>query len=196
MYKPCFRNKSCNQCDVFFRRQMEFSPDEIEAMVLYQVSVVAGFARSLGGELVHVKPHGAMYNHAAKDITSARAIARGVSRFSKGIILVGLAGSKLIEAGFEIGLCVANEGFPDRLYQADGTLMPRKVEGSVITDSKKVAEQAVRLATRGIEYDVNGDKKNIPIDTICIHGDNPAAVQIARAICQHLSEAQIELRHL
>lgn len=115
----------------FGRRSMDLSPDEVESIVLYQVGALAGFARAAGAELAHVKPHGALYNQAATDRASAQAIARDVARFSKNLILVGLAGSVLIEAGVEAGLRVANEGFPDRAYNPDGTLTSRRMPGAV-----------------------------------------------------------------
>ena len=158
----------------FGRREMSLSEEEVEASVLYQVGALAAFARAGGGEVIHVKPHGALYNRAAKDRALAGAVARGVARFSQQLILVGLAGSVLVEAGQEAGLRVANEGFPDRAYNSDGSLMSRRLPGSVLESPGEVAAQAVRLIKEGA--------RGLPVHTLCIHGDNPAAVENAKAI--------------
>jgi UPF0271 protein len=165
----------------FGRREMALSSEEVEAMVLYQVSALAGFARGAGVEVAHVKPHGALYNQAAVDRTLAEAIARGVKRFSPDVILVGLAGSELIRAGREAGLRTASEGFPERGYNANGTLMSRKLPGALIDSPAEAAANAVRLARPG------------GVQTLCIHGDNPAAVKIAQAIRIELMANQIEV---
>ena len=116
----------------FGRRVLDLTAEEVEAFTLYQVSALAGFARANGTELAHVKPHGALYNQAARDRGLADAIASGVKRFSPGLVLVGLAGSALIEAGQAAGLRVANEGFPDRAYNPDGSLRSRRLPGAVL----------------------------------------------------------------
>src|SRR6185503_8620770 len=115
------------------------SVDEVEAMVLYQVSALAGFAKAAGAEMTHVKPHGALYTQAAGDRALAHAVARGVARFSKELILVGLAGSALVAAGVVEGLKVANEGFPDRAYNPDGTLVSRRAPGALVQFPDDVA---------------------------------------------------------
>lgn len=170
----------------FGRREMSLSEEEVESSVLYQVGALAAFARAGGAEVVHVKPHGALYNLAATDRALAGAVARGVARFSKRLILVGLAGSVLIDAGAEVGLRVANEGFPDRAYNADGSLMSRRLPGSVLESPDEVAAQAVRL--------INEGARGLPVHTLCIHGDNPAAVDNAKAIRAALEEAGIEIQ--
>lgn len=174
----------------FGRREMSLSPDEVEAMIVYQVSALAGFAKSEGAELIHVKPHGALYNQAAKDRELANAIARGVKRFSQELILVGLAGSMLIEAGIGAGLRVANEGFPERGYNADGSLMSRKLKGSIIESPEEAAANALRMATDGLK--ING--LTIKVETLCIHGDNARAVEIARAVREALVANEIEVK--
>lgn len=166
----------------FGRREMTLSPDEVEAMIVYQVSALAGFAKSEGAELIHVKPHGALYNRAAQDGDLANAIARGVKRFSQELILVGLAGSKLIEAGIGVGLRVANEGFPERGYNADGSLMSRKLNGAIIESPQEAAANAIKLIHER------------EMDTLCIHGDNARAVEIARAIRDALMTKRVEVK--
>jgi UPF0271 protein len=177
----------------FGRRAMQLTPDEIENTVLYQVGALAAFARSVGAELAHVKPHGALYNMAGKDIEVARAVARGVARFDSNLIVVGLAGSALIEAAREAGLRAAREGFADRAYEADGSLRSRKLEGAVIHDPEAAAERAVRIACDGIVTAYTGEEVSLRVDTICVHGDTPGAVEIVRAIRRRLAEAGVEV---
>jgi UPF0271 protein len=177
----------------FGRRQMQLSPEEIENYVLYQVGALGAFVRSAGAKLAHVKPHGALYNAAAKDIEMARAIARGVARVRSDLILVGLAGSVLIEAAQEAGLRVAREGFADRAYNPDGTLRSRKLPGAVIGEPAMAAERAVRIARDGSVVAYTGEEVSLRVDTICVHGDTPTAVEIVRAIRQKLEEAEIEV---
>jgi UPF0271 protein len=176
----------------FGRREMSLSPDEVEAMIVYQVSALWGFVKSESAELIHVKPHGALYNQAAKDRDLAEAIARGVKRFSQELILVGLAGSKLIESGIGVGLRVANEGFPERGYNADGSLMSRKLRGAIIESPEEAAANALRMAREGLM--TNGLK--IEVETLCIHGDNARAVEIARAVRGMLTKNEIDVKSL
>src|SRR5262245_62770671 len=130
----------------FGRAAVELPAEAVENLVLYQVAALDGFVRSRGGTLTHVKPHGALYHAGAEFPDVARAIAEGVRRFRPGLVLVGAAGSMLIEAGREAGLEVAEEAFADRRYQTDGGTVPRGQPGAVITDPDEAAEQAVRLA--------------------------------------------------
>ena len=181
----------------FGRRPMQASPAEVEADVLYQVGAVAGFARAHGVELVHVKPHGALYHQAVGDPELARALARGVARFSKELILVGLAtSSTLREAAQTEGLRFAGEAFTDRVYNPDGTLQSRRLPGSVITDSSQAAVQAVAIAVQGKVRAHDGSAVTVRAETLCLHGDNPSAVQNARAVRQALLEAGVEVRSL
>ncbi len=162
----------------FGRREMLLPADDIEALILYQLGALYAIAKSEGVELHHVKPHGALYNQAAKDRTLANAIARAVKRFSGDLILFGLAGSGLIEAGVEAGLKVANEGFPDRNYNPDGTLVSRKEPHAIIMSSEEVAKHAVDLIQNGILF---GDVR-VKVDTLCLHGDHPNAAQNAKLV--------------
>ena len=129
-------------------------------------------------ELIHVKPHGAIYNQAAQDRELANSIARAVKRFSVDLVLVGLAGSRLIEAGLEVGLRVANEGFPDRNYNPDGTLVSRKESHAIIESPDEVAKHAMELIQNGI---LVGEKR-VRVDTLCLHGDHPRVVENAKLI--------------
>jgi 5-oxoprolinase (ATP-hydrolysing) subunit A len=166
----------------FGRREIKIDPAEAEAMVLYQVGALAAFVRAEGLALNHVKPHGALYNQAAQDADLAEAIARAVKRFSVDLILVGLAGSGLLDAGRAIGLRVAGEAFPDRAYNPDGTLMSRHLPGAVLGDPQGAAANAVRLTREGIRF---GGRVVHP-DTLCLHGDSPGAVEKARLVRETL----------
>lgn len=176
----------------FGRRHIDLTPQEIRDMILYQLGALDAFARVFGTPLVHVKPHGALYNLATKDVEAAAAIAGAVFDFDPSLIFVGLAGSKLIEAGQGLGLRVANEGFPDRAYLPTGQLMPRNQEGAVIHDPKAVAEKALLLVQDGL----NIMGKKIRIDTLCLHGDHVHAVENARAVCHRLQSEGITLSAL
>jgi 5-oxoprolinase (ATP-hydrolysing) subunit A len=162
----------------FGRREMSLPPEAVEALILYQVGALAAIAKAEGVELYHVKPHGAIYNQAAKDSALANVIAGAVKRFSGDLILVGLAGSALIDAGIEVGLKVANEGFPDRNYNPDGTLVSRKESHAIIESPEEVARHARQLIQDGILF---GDKL-VRVDTLCLHGDHPHVVENAKLL--------------
>ena len=177
----------------FGRRAMQLSPEEIGDYILYQVGALAAFARAAGVGLVHVKPHGALYNMAAKDAELAKAIVHGIAGFSKDLITVCLAGSTMIGAAEEAGLRAAQEGFADRAYNPDGTLQSRKQPGSVIHDPQRAAERAVAMVRDGVVVAYTGEEIPLRVDTICVHGDSPGAVQIAKTICTELEAAGIEV---
>jgi 5-oxoprolinase (ATP-hydrolysing) subunit A len=169
----------------FGRRAMDLTPEEVEAMVLYQIGAVYGFVKAAGGNLSHVKPHGALYNQAASSPALARAICRAVTRFSQELILVGLAGSRLIAIGLEEGLRVAAEGFPERGYNPDGTLISRRLPGAMINDPTEAAKNALKLANEGI---TGPDGQVWRIDTLCIHGDSARGLENARAVRENLEQ--------
>jgi len=166
----------------FGRRAVEMAFDALENLVLFQVAALDGFVRSRGGTLTHVKPHGALYHGGAEFPDVARAIAEGVRRFRTSLVLVGAAGSMLIEAGRDAGLPVAEEAFADRRYLPDGSLVPRGQPGAVITDPEESAAQALRLARDRSVVAVDGSTIEIRADTICLHGDTPGAERIAARI--------------
>jgi UPF0271 protein len=180
----------------FGRVLVEMSADEIENLVVYQIAALAGFVRSRGGRMTHVKPHGALYHSGAEFPDVARAIAEGVRRVGTDLVLVGAAGSMLIGAGQEAGLPVAEEAFADRRYRADGTLVPRGRPGAVIVDPEEAAEQAVGLARDGIAVAEDSSRLSIRADTICLHGDTPGAVEIARRIHERFRTAGIRIAPL
>lgn len=180
----------------FGRVALEMAADEIENLVVYQVSALAGFVRSRGGRLTHVKPHGALYHSGAEFPDVARAIAEGVRRVGTDLVLVGAAGSMLIGAGLEAELAVAEEAFADRRYRADGTLVPRGCAGALITDPDAAAEQAVALARDGAVIAEDGSRIAVRADTICLHGDTPGAAEIARRIHERFRTAGIRIAPL
>jgi len=173
----------------FGRRDMALSPKETEALVLYQIGALAAFAKAEGMELRHVKPHGALYNQSAKDAGLAEAVARAVKRFSVELALVGLAGSRSVEAARGMGLRVLEEGFPDRGYTPDGQLIPRSQAGAILPSVEAVAAHAVSLAMDGIAL----GEKRIRVDTLCLHGDNAHAAENARRVRSALETAGVEV---
>jgi UPF0271 protein len=170
----------------FGRKPQRMSLSAVEALVVYQVAALEGTVRSRGGKLFYVKPHGALYNQAAEDLDLAGAIARAIQRLNPGLVLVGLAGSSLIEAARKSGLRVAEEAFADRRYLADGKLSPRSRPGSVLEDPVEAAAQALLIAKNGVVIAEDGSRISLRADTICLHGDTPGARSIASVIRQKL----------
>jgi UPF0271 protein len=179
----------------FGRRVMQITREEARDYILYQIGALRAFAEALGVRLQHVKPHGAMYNAAVKDQELSLGIAEGVADAGGDLILVGLPGSELIKAGEEVGLRVAREAFSDRAYNEDGTLVSRKIAGSLITDPEAVAERVFGF-TRGTVKAITGKEIRIEADTICLHGDTPEAGAIARRVRERLEAAGIAPRAL
>jgi UPF0271 protein len=175
----------------FGRRFLDATPEEVYDMTVYQIGALAAFVKAEGGKLHHVKPHGALYNTAARDPKIAEAIAEAVYRVDPELILFGLSGSALIEAGRRIGLRVANEVFADRTYQADGSLTPRSVAGALITDEEAAAEQVLSMVREGRVRTLQGTYVAVAADTICIHGDGPNAVGFAKRLGERLRQAGV-----
>jgi UPF0271 protein len=180
----------------FGRRDLDMAPDELEASIVYQVGAVAAFAADAGVPLRHVKPHGALYNAAARDSGLAGVVARAVARVSLSLVLIGLAGSKLIAEGQRAGLRTAAEGFADRAYEADGSLRSRRLDGAVHADPAVVAAQALSIVRDGHVRSVDGADVPVQADTICIHGDSPGAADFARAIREALAAAGVTVAAL
>ncbi len=177
----------------FGRRDMALTPDEVYACVLYQVGALAAFCRAVGVPLHHVKPHGQLYNRAARDAAAAEAVARAVADFDPALVLVGLAGSELVRAGRAAGLVCAEEFFADRGYTAAGTLVKRGEPGAFVTDAAAAAERTVRALEWGSVRSVDGVEVPVHVDTVCIHGDSPHAVQFARGLRAALEERGVEI---
>jgi UPF0271 protein len=161
----------------FGRRTMEITPEEAYELTVYQLGAVYAFAKSEGGVVAHVKPHGALYNMAAKSRPLADAIAEAVYKVEPSIMLFGLAGSELIRAGGAIGLRTISEVFADRSYEADGSLTPRGAEGAVIADPARAAEQAIRMIKIGEVITRQRSSFILQADSVCVHGDTPGAVE-------------------
>ncbi len=175
----------------FGRREMRISPAEAFAMTLYQVGALHAFAQAAGARLAHVKPHGALYNMAARDPALADAIAAAVRGFDPRLLLVGLAGSELPRAGVRAGLRVAHEAFPDRRYAADGTLVPRQAPDAVIDEPAAAVAQALRMVLQGDVATREGSVHALHADTLCVHGDHAGAVALARALRHALAGAGV-----
>ena len=166
----------------FGRREMAITPNEAYALVVYQVGALQAFATAERTRVAHVKPHGALYNMAARDAALADAIAQAVRDVDARLILVGLARSELTRAGERADLAVAHEAFCDRRYEADGTLSPRREPGAVIADPAAAVAQAVALATTGQIASRDGKPLRIAATTLCVHGDKPNAAEFAQRL--------------
>ena len=178
----------------FGRRDIEVSPQDVYDMVVYQVGALAAIAAARGATLRHVKPHGALYNMAAVRRPLAAPVARAVRDVDHRLVLFGLAGSALVDAGRDAGLAVAEEVFADRRYTAQGTLVARGEPGAVIDRAEAAVRQAVRMVREGIVESIDGREISVRADTICIHGDTPGAGEHARRLRAALHEAGIEVR--
>jgi UPF0271 protein len=170
----------------FGRRAMGLSPAEIEAELLYQIGAVAGFCRAEGVALHHVKPHGALYNRAAVDEAAAAAIARAVWRFDSGLILYAPPNSALQRAGEAQGLTVWCEVFADRGYRADGTLVPRSEPGALLHDLAAAEAQVMQMLREGTVTALTGEQVPVRAETVCLHGDGPEALALARRLSDRL----------
>ncbi len=177
----------------FGRREVNITPAEAHVQTLYQLGALHAFACAANTRLHHVKPHGALYNMAARDHGLADAIAQAVADFDPAIILVGLAGSALIGAGRSKGLCVQSEAFCDRRYRADGSLTPRSEAGAVIEDIDEAVAQAVSIATRGEAVAGDGGRVSMQADTLCVHGDRTDAAALAERLRGALEAAGVEI---
>ncbi len=177
----------------FGRRDMKVTSEEAKCYIKYQIGALWAFAESNGIKLQHVKPHGALYNMAAKDKELAKAIAEAIYEVDKSLILVGLANSEMIRAGKEVGLKTANEVFADRAYNEDGTLVSRTKEGAVIHDRDLAISRVVRMVKEGKVTAITGEDIDIQADSICVHGDNPQAVTFVELIRRTLENAGIEV---
>ena len=180
----------------FGRRNMTCSPAEVKAYVKYQLGALMAFAAAHGMKMQHCKPHGALYNMAGKDAALARAIAEAIAEVDSSIILLALAGSQMIKAGEEAGLRVASEVFADRAYQADGSLVPRKQPGAVIHDTDEAIARTIRMVKEGKVTAITGEDVPLKADSICVHGDNPSAVEFVRNIRARLEAEGVTIAPL
>lgn len=172
---------------------MDIAPSDVYNMVVYQVGALAAFAKAAGTRLQHVKPHGAMYNMAAKDAKLAEAIAQAVYDVDKDLILYAQGGTESIKAAEKIGLRTASEVFADRSYQDDGTLTPRSQPGSMITDEEKSIAQVLSMVLEGKVTALSGKVIPVKADSICLHGDGPKALVFANKIRSVLLENGVKV---
>jgi UPF0271 protein len=172
--------------DGFGRTSRDVSPDEVMNLVLYQVGALDAILAPLGGDLHHVKPHGALYNQAAVDRSLAVAIIAGIRAFHPTLRLVGLAGSAMEQAARALGHPFTAEAFADRRYRADGSLLPRQEAGAVLTDPQAVAEQVRRLVTNSEVLADDGTALKISFESLCVHGDTPGAPALAARVRREL----------
>lgn len=177
----------------FGRREMHVSAHEVYAMTLYQVGALHAFVHAAGSRMTHVKPHGALYNMAARDRALADAIASAVRQFDPRLRLTGLADSVLIDAGRQLGLPVTAEAFADRRYCADGTLAPRSDAGAVIEELSVATAQAIDIALEGTVLTVEDTRIKVDADTLCVHGDGTHAVALARQLRAALDAAGVRV---
>ena len=180
----------------FGRLELKLSPEEVAASVFAQVRALAHIAKECGAIVAHVKPHGALYNQAVKNRELAKAIADGVARWSLEAVLVGLAGSPMLDVFREAGLRVAAEAFADRRYEPDGTLRSRKFEDALIRDPAEAANQALGMVQRGVVTASDGSEVAVNAQTICIHGDTPGSIEIAAEVARVLKAARIAIAPL
>lgn len=180
----------------FGRRNMVVTPEEAKAYVKYQLGALLAFTKAQGMKLQHVKPHGALYNMAAVDEKLSKAMCEAVYEVDRDIIFMGLAGSKMISAAEEIGLKTASEVFADRAYNEDGTLVSRKLPGSMIKDKDLAIKRVVRMVKEGKVETINGTDITIKADSICVHGDNPKALEFVKNIRETLVAEGVEIKNL
>jgi len=179
----------------FGRRAIQLDANEVYAIVLYQVGALRAFAEAAGSRLNHVKPHGALYNTAAKDRALASAIAGAVRDAGDNLVLVGLSGSHLIDEGRQLGLRTLSEVFADRTYQDDGTLTPRTAANALISDTAGAIKQVLQMVGEGTVTAVSGKTILVEAQTICIHGDGAHALTFARSLAEQLHQHHVSIKH-
>ena len=175
----------------FGRRSMDVPPGELRDEVLYQLAALHGLARVAGTAVRYVKPHGALYNRIVRDVAQANAVVDAVAAFDPTLALLGLAGSAVERAAGEAGLRFVREAFVDRGYRADGSLVPRTEPGAVLSDETEIAARAVRMVTEGRVVAADGSDIPVTVDSLCVHGDTPGAVAMARAVREALAAADV-----
>ncbi|MFQ5899365.1 MAG: 5-oxoprolinase subunit PxpA [Candidatus Methylomirabilia bacterium] len=176
----------------FGRRRMDVSPEEVKDYLCYQTGALREFVRGAGAELQHLKPHGILYNMMERD--ESLAAAAGEAARESGLILLTLASGRYDQTCRKMGIRVASEGFADRAYNVDGTLVSRRIPGSLITDPGRAAAQAVKMAMEGKVRTIDGVEIDISVQTICCHGDTPGAERIVRAVREGLEKAGCQAR--
>ncbi|WP_328882969.1 LamB/YcsF family protein [Streptomyces sp. NBC_00299] len=177
----------------FGRRAMDVPPAELAAEVAYQIGALAVFARAAGTRVSYVKPHGALYNRVVHDEEQAGAVVDGVLLADAALPVLGLPGSRLLELAAKAGLGAVKEAFADRAYTEQGTLVPRGQEGAVVTDPEAVVERSVGLARSGVVTSHSGVPVAVRARSLCLHGDTPGAVELARLVRARLEESGVRV---
>jgi 5-oxoprolinase (ATP-hydrolysing) subunit A len=177
----------------FGRREIDEAPDDLTADVLYQIGALEAFARAAGSRVRYVKPHGALYNRIARDPVQAAAVVEAIRRYDPALPLLTLPGSAAMRAAEEAGIPAVAEGFADRAYTAEGRLVSRREPGAVLHDPRQVATRAVVMATEGRVETVDGGQVAVQVRSLCVHGDTPGAVELAKAVRAALDEAGLPL---
>ena len=177
----------------FGRRNMNVTPAEAKAYVLYQLGALDAFCRVNGVKMQHVKPHGALYNMAAKDYELSKAICEAIYEYDKDLIVMGLSGSEMIKAAHDCGLKAASEVFADRAYEEDGTLVNRRKPGAMIEDEDEAIKRVVRMVKEGKVTSITGKDIDIKADSICVHGDGEKALLFVEKIRKALAEEDIQI---
>ncbi|WP_377298118.1 LamB/YcsF family protein [Rhizobium sp. SGZ-381] len=177
----------------FGRRNMDPSSEELVGDVIYQIGALQGLARAAGTRVTYVKPHGALYNTIAVDARQAEDVITAIKAVNPDLVLMALAGSPLVEQARAAGLRVVAEAFADRAYTADGQLLSRRLPGAVLHDPEEVAERMIALVRDGTILSIDGTLTTIEADSICVHGDSPGAVEIARRLRLRLTEAGLAI---
>jgi 5-oxoprolinase (ATP-hydrolysing) subunit A len=177
----------------FGRREMDVPAAELTADVLYQIGALEAFARAAGSRVRYVKPHGALYNRIARDPVQAAAVVEAIRRYDPALPVLTLPGSAVMAAAEEAGIQAVGEGFADRAYTGEGRLVSRREPGAVLHDPDRVAARAVAMATEGRVETVDGGEVEVAVRSICVHGDTPGAVELARAVRDALDGAGVRL---
>lgn len=180
----------------FGRRTIEITHEEAYDMVLYQIGALSAFVKAEGGELKHVKPHGALYHMTVHDQVIAQAVAEAIYKVDSKLILYGLSKSKLIEAGEGLGLRCANEAFVDRTYSEEGFLTSRNMPKAVINDVDEAVSQAISIVKHQKVLSMSGAEVKVIVDTLCLHGDGPHALAIAKKINERFKSEGITIQAL
>lgn len=177
----------------FGRRNMTLSREEVICMIQYQLGALEAFCHVNHTELTHVKPHGALYNMAAKDKSLAIAICESIASYHKKVRLIGLSGSNLLEAAKETGLSYASEVFADRAYEDDGSLVSRTKKGAMITEESYAIERVIRMIKDGYVTSITGNDIPITVDTICVHGDSDQALNFVKHLRLSFTKEDIQV---
>ncbi|GAB3543018.1 5-oxoprolinase subunit PxpA [Arthrobacter tecti] len=178
----------------FGRRYIDIAPEDLAADVLYQLAALDGIARSVGGAVAYVKPHGALYNRIVHDGAQAGAVLAAVRSYNPGLPILGLPDSQILQRAEAAGQPTAREAFADRNYEPDGTLTPRKEQDAVLGEPETVAGRALRMVSDGVVIARDGTRVPLDVASICVHGDTPGAVAMAGAVREQLLGAGVEIR--